>query len=55
MAKLEKGFFWGVLAGAAAVAIAGAVALSTVFRTSADGGRTWERGAKGKARRGRKK
>lgn len=41
MAKHEDGFFWGVLLGAAAAAIAGAVALARSFRSSKDGGRSW--------------
>jgi hypothetical protein len=41
MAKHEGGFFWGVLLGAAAAAIAGAVAVARSFRSSKDGGRSW--------------
>jgi hypothetical protein len=38
MKKSAGGFFWGVLATAAALAIAGAVALAGSFRSSHAGG-----------------
>jgi hypothetical protein len=38
MKKLESGFFWGVLAGVAAVAIAAAVVWSECFRPAKAGG-----------------
>lgn len=40
MNETNKNFFWGVLLGAAAAALAGAVALSRSFRSSKDGGQT---------------
>jgi hypothetical protein len=52
MAKLESGFFWGVLAGVAAVAIAGAMALTCSFRGSKDGGGTWESVPQGRSKPG---
>lgn len=52
MAKLESGFFWGVAAGVAAVAIAGAVALACSFRTSKDGGGSWSARPKGLSKPG---
>ncbi len=47
MAKINGGFFWGVLLGAAAAALAGAVAMTRCFRTSRDGGGSWTGPAKG--------
>jgi len=44
----ENGFFWGIAAVVAAVAFVGAVALTRSFRTSKDGGRTWEKPVKGR-------
>ena len=48
MEKNDDGHFWGMVLAAAAVAITGAVALLRSFRTSRDGGRTWEGNTKGK-------
>jgi len=48
MNENNKNFFWGVLLGAAAAALAGAVALSRSFRRSKDGGETWAPPAKRK-------
>ncbi|MCJ7484081.1 MAG: hypothetical protein MUO31_14100 [Thermodesulfovibrionales bacterium] len=48
MGKNDDGHFWGMVLAAAAVAITGAVALIRSFRTSRDGGRTWEGPAQGK-------
>ncbi len=42
MGKNEDGHFWGMVIAFASLAIAGAVALTRSFRTSRDGGRTWE-------------
>jgi hypothetical protein len=64
MKKIESGFYWGVLAGIAAVAIAGAVALTISFRSSKPGGGSREamqkgtnkpRANRGKARRVQRK
>jgi hypothetical protein len=48
MSDKEGGGFWGLVLGFAAVAIAGAVFLTRSFRTSRDGGKTWEEPAKKK-------
>ncbi len=42
MGKNEDGHFWKMFFSAMAVAIVGAVALTRSFRTSRDGGRSWE-------------
>ncbi len=47
MAKTSGGFFWGVLLGAAAAAIAGAVALTRGFRTFMYGGGSRQSPARG--------
>ncbi len=41
MDENNKNFFWGVLLGAVAAALAGAVALSRSFRGSKDGAKTF--------------
>lgn len=50
MGDNEDGHFWRMVFAAMAVAVAGAIALTRSFRTSRDGGRTWEkpRGKKSK-------
>lgn len=40
MNETNKNFFWGIVLGAAAAALAGAVALARSFRSSTDGGQT---------------
>ena len=49
----NKNFFWGVLLGAAAAAVGGAVALTRSFRTSATDGSASAKSA-GTGKRGRK-
>jgi hypothetical protein len=51
MGKNEDGHFWRMVFAALAVAVVGAVALTRSFRTSRDGGRSWEKppAKKGKA------
>jgi hypothetical protein len=52
MKKTAGGFFWGVLAGMTAVAIAGALALTRSFRISRDNGASWEAAKKRKSKPG---
>jgi len=57
MAKLENGFFWGVLAGATAIAVVGAMALTCSFRNAKVGGGSPEgvpKGRPGTVRRARR-
>jgi hypothetical protein len=42
MGKNDDSHFWGMVLAAAAVAFAGAIALVRSFRTSKDGGASWE-------------
>jgi len=50
MSDKENGFFWGIVVGVAAVVFAGAMALTRSFRTSRDGGRTWETPPQGRTK-----
>jgi hypothetical protein len=50
MEKHEGGFFWGVLLGATAVAIAGCVVLCRSFRCCADGIDSWDDLPQGKGK-----
>jgi uncharacterized membrane protein YdjX (TVP38/TMEM64 family) len=50
MKKNAGGFFWGVLAGAATVALAAAAALTLSFRSSHDNGDSWEAPARRKGK-----
>ena len=50
MSDKESSGFWGMVLGLAAVVIAGAVFLTRSFRTSKDGGRTWEEPVKKKVK-----